>query len=623
MSDEHPHEHAHPHPHGEHPEPHAGVSRRRFLQGGAAALGTAVLGPVIGGAVRVPAAASLSGLGVATAGMHVHASSSEGLASWEQQYANAAAVGCDVLWMTDHDFRARARNYMTRLRGSFVGSTTGSWARHAATFSASGPIRVMVESAGTAPATQTLAMAEKPTAVNTFRTGVQGQTITHVFGSSRLDAGALYEVVVQLSRHPAQSGRPAGQYSLRYRFGRGLAAGRSPEGNGLVGVVRAPMPANGAAVTLDLEGDIRALWPDMQAIDHATVLLSFVVTSPRRGVVADVNLRSVTIGRARHDAAGVQAAMAAIAAYCSGRYPAVKGIVSEEVSLGFEEIPHCNVFGSAPEWSLKTGVDRTNWHDYYRQMVNRVHGRGGLVSWNHPMGFSSGPLLSAAQQTQQRRQVFASRLADDFVACDILEVGYAVRGHQPFSQHLALWDTFSRHARFLTGNGASDDHSSTNWLSLENGFLTGLWTATTAEADLVRALARGRAFTFHPRFVPGIDIDTLTGGSVPMGAASVSSATSRTVEIGLSNLPAGATVELVRGPVDFTGQDPGTEVVASFARSDFGPSGTGTVSASVNTATACFVRPQVRLNGTLVASGNPTWLLRSTPPGGIPPGRQA
>jgi hypothetical protein len=107
-----------------------------------------------------------------------------------------------------------------------------------------------------------------------------------------------------------------------------------------------------------------------------------------------------------------------------------------------------------------------------------------------------------------------------------------------------------------------------------------------------------------------------------MGAASVSSASSRTVEIGLSNLPAGATVELVRGPVDFTGQDPGTEVVASFARSDFGPSGTGTVSASVNTATACFVRPQVRLNGTLVASGNPTWLLRSNPPGGIPSTRQ-
>ena len=40
--------------------------------------------------------------------------------------------------------------------------------------------------------------------------------------------------------------------------------------------------------------------------DHATVLLRFVVTSPRRGVVADVNLRSVTIGRSRHDAAGVQ-----------------------------------------------------------------------------------------------------------------------------------------------------------------------------------------------------------------------------------------------------------------------------------------------------------------------------
>jgi hypothetical protein len=64
-------------------------------------------------------------------------------------------------------------------------------------------------------------------------------------------------------------------------------------------------------------------------------------------------------------------------------------------------------------------------------------------------------------------------------------------------------------------------------------------------------------------------------------------------------------------------------VVASFPRSAFGASGTGTVQATVDTASDCFVRPQVRRSGTLVATGNPTWLLRTAPAGGVPAPRQA
>lgn len=77
----------------------------------------------------------------------------------------------------------------------------------------------------------------------------------------------------------------------------------------------------------------------------------------------------------------------------------------------------------------------------------------------------------------------------------------------------------------------------------------------------------------------------------------------------------------MRGPVDFTGQDPGTSVLRSWAASAFGA--TGTASTPVNTATSCFVRPQVRRDGALVATGNPTWLLRQPPPGGIPAARAA
>ena len=82
------------------------------------------------------------------------------------------------------------------------------------------------------------------------------------------------------------------------------------------------------------------------------------------------------------------------------------------------------------------------------------------------------------------------------------------------------------------------------------------------------------------------------------------------------------TVQLVRGPVDFTGQDPGTTVLKSWTSSAF-PGGAGTVTASVRTSSSCFLRVQVLVNGALTASGNPTWLLRSAPPGGIPAARAA
>ena len=169
------------------------------------------------------------------------------------------------------------------------------------------------------------------------------------------------------------------------------------------------------------------------------------------------------------------------------------------------------------------------------------------MSWNHPFGFTTGPVLSAADQITKRRQTFSDLKAEDLLGSDVLEVGYPLRGYMPFSQHIDLWDTFSRQARWLTGNGASDDHSGNPWRSLSNGFLTGLWAASTSAHDLTAALAGGRAYVFHPGRTPGLHLDTLVDGAVPMGAASVSGATSRTVAIGLAALPSDCTVDLVRG----------------------------------------------------------------------------
>jgi hypothetical protein len=152
-----------------------------------------------------------------------------------------------------------------------------------------------------------------------------------------------------------------------------------------------------------------------------------------------------------------------------------------------------------------------------------------------------------------------------------------------------------------------------------NGFLTGLWATSSREPDLVAALAGGRAYTFHPGRTPGLQLDTLVDDAVPMGHASIATRATRTVAVGIANLPGDCTVELVRSPLDPAATEPAGTVVRSWAASEFGAG--GTVSTSVDTTTACFVRPQVRRSGTLVATGNPTWLLRQEPSGGIPAAR--
>jgi hypothetical protein len=86
-----------------------------------------------------------------------------------------------------------------------------------------------------------------------------------------------------------------------------------------------------------------------------------------------------------------------------------------------------------------------------------------------------------------------------------------------------------------------------------------------------------------------------------------------------SDLPLGATVQVVRGEVDYagTGQPvPNTSVVASLPASEFS---LGSATLAVDTMTSCFVRLTVRgSDGTVLGLSNPLWLLRDVPPGGIP-----
>ena len=595
----------------------AELTRRGFLGVvGAGVLLPAAVRPPGAAAAPVAAQVAAAGFGGARAlraAMHVHGSWSEGTGSWEAQFQQAAANGYDLLYLTDHDIRMLARGYLASLSGvALTASSTGTFAQKASTVSAGG-LRLLAESApATAPAAVTLTLPEAK-AKAALRTSISGFTIRQTITQATLTGGATYEITVPLSYHPATGGRPAGQYAIVYRFG--AAPGRSVQG--LTGTVGAPAPAAGSVLTLSPEADAAALWPDLLAIDNAAAGLSVTARSPGRGAVADVTVGSTTFGRTRSSAAAVLADQARVVSTYQPRHPGLAARASTEVSIGH---PHANPFGM-PQWlpdyaSLPTAHDAQ-----YRAIVDQVHAMSGVISWNHPFGDDSPPLLAPAARDAKRRQVFADLSAVDLFGMDVIEVGYNTRGGVDSATHLALWDTFSRAGRFLTGNGTSDDHSGKGWKNLTNGFATGLWAGSVDDAAIAAALSAGRAFAGHAGRWPGGEIDMLVDGTVPMGGISVGGPATRQLAIAATALPAGSTVQVVSGPVDYAGAaDPATTVLSTLPASAFAG---GPVTVPVTASASRFVRAQVVSSaGALLGSGNPIWLLREQPPVPVPAARQ-
>jgi len=595
------------------------LSRRQFLGAlGAAATGGLFLpaGVAYGSGVSTD---SLTGLLPFRLAMHVHGSWSEGLGSWEAQFAQAAANAVDVLYLTDHDARGTAYNYLTSLSGvTWVRSQSGSLAQNASTV-AGGSFRLLAESSSaSAAASTTLQIQPKPMAFNRFRTSIAGLTIRQTTTSCSLTGGARYELVLDLSYHPASGGRPAGNYQLRYRFGASSSA-RYTEGGGLVGVVASPTPAAGSTVDLVPVTDVAAIWPGMLAMDNASYGLSFVAVSPNSGAVADVRISGVSFIRSQSDPASVIANQAQIVTTYGPRYPNLAVRRSTEVS---RHLPDMNPFG-VPQFFPDYALDTDTNHDaFYRDLVQDVHAASGVISWNHPFGYNTGPLLSAADRATKRRQTFASMRAVNQYGVDLVEVGYTLRGNVDAATHIDLWDTFSRSGVFLTGNGTTDDHGGQGWKNLSNGFVTGVWAAAKSDSEIVAALKGGRAYAVHMGWWPQGELDLLVDGAVPMGQVSVSSKTSRKIVMSANTLPATASVQVVAGPVDYSGNpDPGTSVLRTFAASAFAG---GTKTIWVNTSTSRFYRLQVvNSAGQIIGISNPVWLLRTAPPTGIPPARAA
>jgi hypothetical protein len=630
-----------------------GVTRREAISAAAiAAAGGALHGASGHPAARLPLHSparevSAGGRSAYSMAMHVHSSFSEQSGSMDSQLYQAATNGVDVLWWTDHDARMLGIGYRRTVHFTSLTSEPGGHGQRGAwhwTAQRSGPLAgssgggiVHVPSSPADPVaggslhvtarSRTGALAKfgyyadsHPAGWN-YRDNLAGQSLTiDVLLTDGWHSGYL-ELLIGTSRHQAAGGRPAGDYALSYRF---VPPGRPARraAHGMTGVITIPVRPNSrtdrwSTITIRPARDIAELWPDMDYRDFALWQLTLSAASDGEPVGGYFDYLRFS----RKLSGDVQFRMQAkMAAELSLRYPGVRQRQGLEVSWG---VPHINWFGGDVAVPDYNGVSLGGYSRFLRQsVIPQIHASGGLASYNHPFGYGDPPALSPGRQdrlvAKVARALLPGRGHRAALGADLLEVGYHLREGVDIAHHAALWDVMSRNAVFLTGTGTSDDHFGHDWLGIPNNWVTSAWATSIAEADLIAALAAGRAWSGSLAAYRG-SLDLLVDRACPMGSVSVSRLTSRRLAVTATGVPARGSVRVLQGEVDYAG-DAGlaanTKIIGSYPAATLAR---GKVRQSVDTRKASFVRAEVLgPAGQVIGLSNPVWLLRSAPPGGVP-----
>ncbi len=601
--------------------------RRRDLLAAALLAPIGIVLPGQGRAVAGSAgAAPARTAGVVRNALHVHSSFSEGsgvlrklngsaaFASMHGQVDLLQSLGADLCFFTDHDhvinlesgglapsayptvedFRAPQWTYAADKQGSPLAG------------------RVTLTSAGldatiTTGATRgaQLFLADSSATDRSLRATVADLSVA-VTLTPRVSTG-WGEVRFRLSGHPASGGRSAGAYEVQYRLTPGAGA-RTVSTSGLVAVVVVPVvPGVQQTVVVSPAADLLAAFPDLGILARDNGLLSLMVGVGAPALASgSVLFRSLELRRS-NNGPGRLAIQRAIAEELRRRYPAMGVGQGLELSYG----KHLNWYSADPA-SLAmlppgSGQDMAR---YLSSLTTAVAQSGGLASYNHPFGTTSGTLLTGSAYTALLSSTAATLLAASAYGASLLEVGYELRGRMDVLGHLALWDILLSAGLDLRATGVSDDHAGTvkSWTG-SNRFFTDVIASSPAPATVVPLLAHGRSFVSRR---PGYDglLDLTTDGAV-MGGRRAAGGTTADVTLTADALPAGGSLRVVQmgvhGDRTRTASTPSLwEKTVKAARVVGGT--TGVTVANVPS----YLRTEVRdASGTIVAFSNP---LHLSPP---------
>lgn len=639
---------------------HAGLSRRQFLGGASVALAAPMFaskGPA--GlrrlARRVPLQspvrpADAAGNLAYSMAMHIHSSFSEFSGSMQAHLYQAQLNAVDVLWWTEHNERLNGLDYRDTVHFTSLTQETGNpgqggiwtWQKQESGPLAAGSggivqtpcspddpvaggaLHVRARSAGTAPARYGYYANAKPSYQN-YHCSLNGQTVSVDVRPGTGWTRGFLEVAIATSWHGPSAGRPNGQYTLSYQLVPAGVARRTARSN--AGTVTIPVtPGTWQTVTLTPCDDIAVLWPDLDSRDFA--LAGLTLSAASTGDLAGGYFDYMRFDRTMSGEMALQAQQDMMTSIGAG-FPGVTQQQGLELSLESPS-PHCNWFGPAVAIQDYGDMTQARWEQLLvGTLIPRIHSSGGLASYNHPYGTNqhATALPQATQDALLQRQAVAL-LDNGALGADLIEVGYPLRAGVDLAHHAGLWDVLSRNAMFLTGNGVSDDHLGWSWKKILTNWLTMTWAASPTMSDTLAALAAGRAWCGSLSgfsLSAGGSLDLLVDGICPMGSVSVSALTSRQLAVTGTGIPAGGTVAVLQGTVDYAGTSqpvPNTAAVASWTGAELAAAG-GTVTYAADTTDECFARLAVAdATGTVVALSNPVWMLHNQPPNGIPAPRQ-
>ncbi|MDP9072846.1 MAG: hypothetical protein M3N98_01505 [Actinomycetota bacterium] len=642
------------------PEPPDGSKyrfSRRALLGGSAAVAAGVAGYrlfepsssttkqlTVGG----PTGVGFGGRGPTVMAMHLHASFSQGKASYCKHFSQAVANNIDVIWFTEHDWRMNAKDYRTTVHFDSLGGeneegSPWSWieqpeknvAGHKALIVSSpvsprdpsptpGALSVSAISADGLEASNKV-VATTVQSRDNFRGTIAGQTITIEVFPTSVGLNAWMEMRLQLSDWPRLGPRPAGTYVLSYRFTT-VSAPRAA--NSLLGIIPVAVKANQwNTVTINPEADVAALWPDLVAQDNSIFQLWLGATSSAQGTPAEGVFDFLQFHRSGVDGDRPLALQAQLIADYRRQFPAVTAYGGLEMSF-YED--HLSQFGGQihlpayrdPDAAVVQPVDTTA-HSHTQALADQIRQNGGFGSFNHPLGLA-GPgtrKLTQVEQDRLRRETTRRLLDVKLYGLDMVEVGYQDRGGALFDAHFQLACALWRNSVFVTANGTSDDHNASGYASIVNRFTTGVFPPSRSQDDLLAELRAGRAFVSLLHDGPAL-MDLRLDDN-PMGSVSVRPGSQRTLRFRMSAIPSRGSIEIIRGTVDDAGShtpDPELRILTTAST----PARGGDLQLPVDAGSACYFLARVRdADGHTVGFTNPCWSLPAPPPGGVPAARRA
>ena len=198
----------------------------------------------------------------------------------------------------------------------------------------------------------------------------------------------------------------------------------------------------------------------------------------------------------------------------------VKPFVGYEISKAGE---HKNSFTSAVPMFL---YDDRQTKKTDREGAEHVLAHGGIFSYNHPLMHIRALKKKGLSDQERENAVHATAahlIANRVFGASVMEVGFPHGRGDGFTlaHHLQLWDLLGMAGIFITGDGSSDSHDSTEgWLD-GNNFATYVAADEKlefpiSEEEFNRSLVAGRAYTADPvKWTGKLDF---SAEGLPMGA---------------------------------------------------------------------------------------------------------